>query len=65
MSLRGLLEHPLAFMNRVIQLFRSLKEPRKRSNLQEGAMNAKAWASKSLASVSFGDASASRVVPVS
>ncbi|KAI8548262.1 hypothetical protein RHMOL_Rhmol07G0260100 [Rhododendron molle] len=64
MSLRGLLEHPLAFMNRVIQLFRSLKEPRKRSNLQEGAMNAKAWASKSLASVSFGDASTSRVVPV-
>lgn len=63
--LKSLLEHPLAYMNRVIQLFSSLKEPRKRSNLQEGAMNAKAWASKSLASVSFGDASTSRVVPVS
>ncbi|KAA8528285.1 hypothetical protein F0562_035640 [Nyssa sinensis] len=63
--LRGLWEHPLAYLNPAIQLFNSLKEPCKRSNLQEGAMNAKAWASKSLASVSFGDASTSRVVPVS
>ncbi|KAK6130737.1 hypothetical protein DH2020_035525 [Rehmannia glutinosa] len=38
----------------------SLKEPFKKSNLQEGAKNAKAWASKSLATVSFGDASSSR-----
>lgn len=63
--LRSLWEHPLAYLNRAIQLFSSLKEPCKRSNLQEGAMNAKAWASKSLASVSFGEASTSRVVPVS
>ncbi|GFY96124.1 APR-like 4 [Actinidia rufa] len=65
MSLRSWFEHPLAYMNREIQLFNSLKEPRKRSNLQEGALNAKAWASKSLASVSFGDASTSRAGPVS
>ncbi|PSS17393.1 5'-adenylylsulfate reductase-like [Actinidia chinensis var. chinensis] len=65
MSLRSWFEHPLAYMNREIQLFNSLREPRKRSNLQEGALNAKAWASKSLASVSFGDASTSRAGPVS
>uniref|UniRef100_A0A5B7A0Z2 Thioredoxin domain-containing protein n=1 Tax=Davidia involucrata TaxID=16924 RepID=A0A5B7A0Z2_DAVIN len=59
--LRSLWEHPLAYLNRAIQLFNSLKEPCKRSNLQEGAMNAKAWASKSLASVSFGDASTSKL----
>ncbi|KAL7175944.1 hypothetical protein ACSBR2_029504 [Camellia fascicularis] len=58
--LRTLLEHPLAYLNRAIQLFNSLKEPCKRSNLQEGAINAKAWATKSLASVSFRDASSSR-----
>ncbi|KAJ6841200.1 5'-adenylylsulfate reductase-like 3 [Iris pallida] len=34
--------------------------PRKRSNLQEGALNAKAWASKSLASVSIGESSSAR-----
>lgn len=62
MRLRSLWEHPLAYLNRAIQLFSSLKEPCKRSNLQ-GAMNAKAWASKSLASVSFGEASTSRVMP--
>ncbi|XAR62150.1 hypothetical protein NMG60_11016788 [Bertholletia excelsa] len=58
--LRSLWEHPLAYLNRAIQLFYFPKEPCKRSNLQEGAMNAKAWASKSLASVSFGEASSSR-----
>ncbi|CAL5419378.1 unnamed protein product [Camellia sinensis] len=63
MKLKSLWEHPPAYLNRAIQLFNSLKEPCKRSNLQEGAMNAKAWASKSLASVSFGDANTSRVVP--
>ncbi|XP_027093353.2 5'-adenylylsulfate reductase-like 4 isoform X1 [Coffea arabica] len=63
--LRNLWEHPLVCLNRAKQLLNSLKEPCKRSNLQEGAMNAKAWASKSLASVSFGDSSTSRVVPVS
>ncbi|KAK2984630.1 hypothetical protein RJ640_006613 [Escallonia rubra] len=65
LRLRNLWEHPLAYLDRAIQLFSSLKEPCKRSNLQGGAKNAKAWASKSLASVSFGEASTSRVVPVS
>lgn len=58
-------DHPQAYLNRAIQLFRSLKEPCKRSNLQEGAMNARAWASKSLASVSIGDANTSRCASVS
>ena len=64
MRLEGLLEHPRAYLNRAIQLFNSLNEPCKKSNLQEGAMNARAWASKSLATVSIGDASTSRGVPV-
>ncbi|KAM3342509.1 5'-adenylylsulfate reductase-like 4 [Capsicum galapagoense] len=63
--IRNLWELPLLYLNRAVQLCNSLKEPCKRSNLQEGAMNAKAWASKSLASVSFGESSASRVEPVS
>uniref|UniRef100_A0A6N2MIE5 Thioredoxin domain-containing protein n=1 Tax=Salix viminalis TaxID=40686 RepID=A0A6N2MIE5_SALVM len=58
MRLESLLEHPRAYLNRAIQLFSSLNEPR------EGAMNARAWASKSLATVSIGDASTSRGVPV-
>ncbi|XVE95291.1 hypothetical protein REPUB_Repub02eG0083600 [Reevesia pubescens] len=62
-KLGSLLEHPLAYLKRAIQLFNSLKEPCKRSNLQ-GAMNARAWASKSLATVSIGDANASRAVPM-
>lgn len=57
--LKSLWEHPLAYLDRAIQLFSLLKEPCKRTNLQ-GAMSAKAWASKSLASVSFGEASSSR-----
>ncbi|GAV63577.1 Thioredoxin domain-containing protein [Cephalotus follicularis] len=65
LTMGRLFEHPVAYLNRVIQLFNSLKEPCKRSNLQEGAMNARAWASKSLATVSIGDASTSRAVPVS
>ncbi|GLT31155.1 hypothetical protein SLA2020_059130 [Shorea laevis] len=60
----SLLEHPLAYLKRA-QLLNSLKEPHKRSskrsNLQEGARNARAWASKSLATVSIGDASTSKV----
>ncbi|KAF5766410.1 putative Thioredoxin domain-containing protein [Helianthus annuus] len=59
---KSLWEHPLLYMNHAIQLFTSLTEPCKRGNLR-GAMNAKAnaaWASKSLASVSFGEASTSR-----
>ncbi|OIS99514.1 PREDICTED: 5'-adenylylsulfate reductase-like 4 [Nicotiana attenuata] len=63
--IRSLWELPLLYLNRAIQLCNSLQEPCKRSNLQEGAMNAKAWASKSLASVSFGESSTSRVVPLS
>lgn len=62
---RSAWEYPQLCANRVVQFFKSLKEPCKRSNLQEGAMNAKAWASKSLASVSLGDASSSRAVAVS
>ncbi|XVF39526.1 hypothetical protein PTKIN_Ptkin01aG0041500 [Pterospermum kingtungense] len=58
-KLGALLEHPLAYLKRAIQLFNSLKEPCKGSNLQ-GAMNARAWASKSLATVSIGDANTSR-----
>ncbi|XP_057490300.1 5'-adenylylsulfate reductase-like 4 [Actinidia eriantha] len=63
--LRSLWEHPLSYLNRAAQLFNSSKEPCRRSNLQDGALSAKAWASKSLASVSFGDASTSRGGPVS
>ncbi|KAK4365150.1 hypothetical protein RND71_016508 [Anisodus tanguticus] len=63
--IRSLWELPLLYLNRAVQLCNSLKEPCKRSNLQEGAMNAKAWASKSLASVSFGESSTSRTAPVS
>ncbi|KAI4307400.1 hypothetical protein L6164_030596 [Bauhinia variegata] len=58
----SLLEHPLVYLKRIMQSFSRLKEPCKRSNLQEGAMNAKAWASKSLATVSIGEASTSRGV---
>ncbi|KAL2468106.1 5'-adenylylsulfate reductase-like 4 [Forsythia ovata] len=64
-NLRSLWEHPVVYLNRAIPLFNSLKEPCKKSNLQEGAKNAKVWASKSLASVSFGDASSSRDLSVS
>ncbi|EOY15982.1 APR-like 4 isoform 1 [Theobroma cacao] len=64
MKLGSLLEHSLAYLKRAIQLFNSLKEPCKRSNLQR-AMNARAWASKSLATVSIGDANTSRAVPMS
>ncbi|KAI3762180.1 hypothetical protein L1987_52604 [Smallanthus sonchifolius] len=59
---KSLWEHPVSYMNRAIQLFTSLTEPCKRSNMR-GAMNAKAkaaWASKSLASVSLGEPSTSR-----
>ncbi|KAH7524384.1 5'-adenylylsulfate reductase-like 4 [Ziziphus jujuba] len=64
--LGSLLEHPLTYLKRAVQLSNSLKEPCKRSNLQEGALNARAWASKSLASaVSIGDASTSRGVATS
>ncbi|KAG6438155.1 hypothetical protein SASPL_103092 [Salvia splendens] len=58
-SFSNLWEHSVVHINRLLQLFKSLNEPGKKSNLQEGAKNAKAWASKSLATVSFGDASSS------
>ncbi|KAG5018951.1 hypothetical protein AAZX31_06G098200 [Glycine max] len=57
--LGSLLEHPLIYLKRLTQSFNRLKEPYKRSNLQEGAMNARAWASKSLATVSIGEESSS------
>ena len=63
-GLWSLWEYPLTYLNRAIQLFDLLKEPCKRSNLQEGAMNARVWASKSLASVSIGDGSTSRAAAV-
>jgi hypothetical protein len=44
----SLLEHPLVYLKRIIQSVYHLKEPCKRSNLQEGAMNARAWASSPL-----------------
>ncbi|XP_057794586.1 5'-adenylylsulfate reductase-like 4 [Salvia miltiorrhiza] len=58
-SFSSLWEHSVVHINRLLQLFKSLNEQGKKSNLQEGAKNAKAWASKSLATVSFGDASSS------
>ncbi|WCJ44452.1 5'-adenylylsulfate reductase-like 4 [Euphorbia peplus] len=60
LRLESLLEHPRAYLNGVIHIFNSLKEPCRKRNLQEGAINARAWASKSLATVSIGDASTSR-----
>ncbi|XP_043705148.1 5'-adenylylsulfate reductase-like 4 [Telopea speciosissima] len=59
-NLVSLWKLPLAYLNQAVQVFNMLKEPCKRSNLQGGAMNARVWASKSLASVSIGDASSSR-----
>lgn len=59
--IRTLWEHPMRFLNRAKQLFGSMKDPCKGANFQEGAINARAWASKSLASaVAIGDASTSR-----
>lgn len=61
-----LLEHPLAFLRRVVPLFCSLKDPcKQRNNLQGGAMNAREWASRSLATVSLGDATSTRCMPSS
>ncbi|XP_010538940.1 PREDICTED: 5'-adenylylsulfate reductase-like 4 [Tarenaya hassleriana] len=59
MSLESLSEHTVSYLSRVVRLRMQLKEPCKRSNLQEGAMNARAWASKSLATVSIGDSGSS------
>lgn len=59
MSFRSLWDHHAVHIKRVIQLLNPLNKPCKKSNLQEGAKNAKVWAS-TLATVSFGDASSSR-----
>ncbi|KAJ8772093.1 hypothetical protein K2173_027270 [Erythroxylum novogranatense] len=61
----SLLDHAKAYLNRVIQLCLSFKEPYRKRHLQEGSINPRAWASKSLATVSIGDASSSRGAPVS
>ncbi|OVA14221.1 Thioredoxin-like fold [Macleaya cordata] len=60
MSLISLWECPLTFLNQAMQVFKVLKEPfKKRSNLQDRAIHARTWASKSLASVSISDAASS------
>lgn len=56
MRLESLQEHAVGFLSRLCMY---LKEPCKRNNLQGGAMNARAWASNSLATVSIGDSSSS------
>lgn len=51
-------EHPLRYLNRAKQVYNAMKDPCKGRNFQEGAINARAWASKSLASaVAIGDPS--------
>ncbi|CAN1345805.1 5'-adenylylsulfate reductase-like 4 [Linum perenne] len=60
----NILDHPRAFLKDVVHAFKCLVDPCKKSNLQEGAMNARAWASKSLATVSIGEASSSRAAPI-
>ncbi|CAL1388961.1 unnamed protein product [Linum trigynum] len=60
-SLGSIFDHPRAFLNDVVQAFKCLVGPcSRKTNLQEGAMSARAWASKSLATVSIGEASTSR-----
>ncbi|XP_062221971.1 5'-adenylylsulfate reductase-like 3 [Phragmites australis] len=56
-NLMGVHEYFLTYLEQARQKFHRLY-PSKRGNLQEGAMNATAWASKSLASVSIGEPSA-------
>ncbi|XP_038983250.1 uncharacterized protein LOC120111032 isoform X5 [Phoenix dactylifera] len=58
-SLMSLQDRSQAYVDHVKQGFNRLN-PCKRGNLQEGAMNAKVWASKSLASVSIGEPSSGR-----
>lgn len=58
-SLMRLWEHPKLRFEHPVQVL-NRRPPSKRINLQEGAMNAKAWASKSLATVTIGEASSSR-----
>ncbi|KAK9748984.1 hypothetical protein RND81_02G094800 [Saponaria officinalis] len=59
-------EHPLRYLKQNKSFLSSFRDPRKASNFQEGAINARAWASKSLASaVSLDDASSSRAITTS
>lgn len=58
-SLMGLCDYSQAFFQQARQGLSRLN-PGKRANLQEGAMTAKAWASKSLASVSIGEPSSGK-----
>ncbi|KAG1366524.1 5'-adenylylsulfate reductase-like 3 [Cocos nucifera] len=58
-SLMGLQDCLQAYLEQAKQGFNRLN-PCKRGNLQVGAMNARAWASKSLASVSIGEPSSAR-----
>ncbi|KAK1307920.1 5'-adenylylsulfate reductase-like 3 [Acorus calamus] len=60
-TLMSLLDNPHAYIDGGMRAFSRLY-PTNRSNLQGGAMNAKAWASKSLASVSIGEPSTSRTL---
>lgn len=62
MSLLRSLDHFLSYLKQAVQLHSCLREPSKKSNLQEGAMNARVWASKSLATVSIGEASSNRCI---
>ncbi|KZV23130.1 5'-adenylylsulfate reductase-like 4 [Dorcoceras hygrometricum] len=62
--LKNLWVIPSHYFDGVVQLVNRLKKPCKKSNLQEGAKNAKVWASKSLATVSFRDANSSHNVPL-
>lgn len=61
-SLISLCEYSQAFLEQVMIGFSRLN-PGKRTNLQEGAMNAKAWVSKSLVSVSVSEPSSGRASP--
>jgi hypothetical protein len=56
-NLVGVHGYFLTYLEQARQKFHKLY-PSKRGNLQEGALNATAWASKSLASVSIGESSA-------
>ncbi|XP_072952872.1 5'-adenylylsulfate reductase-like 3 isoform X1 [Typha angustifolia] len=66
MQLTNLMNLDDYFQGYVEQAKQGLKRlnPCKRSNLHEGAMNARAWASKSLVSVSIGEPSSGRAHPV-
>ncbi|KAL9258763.1 5'-adenylylsulfate reductase-like 4-like protein [Drosera capensis] len=59
--IQSLRDHLLAYLNRGVHSLTCISRPCKRSNLHEGALTARTWASKSLASaVAIGDASTNR-----